>query len=538
MDTNKNIHLDQIGYLPLDKKRAVFTKNNTTGSFKVISMRDGKEIYKGELVGPIESKVAGEVNYIADFSAVTEEGEYKLIAEEVGESYSFKIGKHIYEEAFKESLRFFYMQKCGVEIPKIYGGKWAHPKCHMQKAVIYGTNKEIDVCGGWHDAGDYGRYVIATAKTIADLLSGYEANKAAFLTDINVPRRKEQLPYVLEEVEDQLNWMLKMQDAESGGVYHKVTGAVFPSFEAMPEEETHQLIVSPISSIATGSFAAAMALGYEYFKDIDEQRAAIYLATAEKAWTFLQTMPSEVFKNPKEIKTGEYGGISDLGHRLWASAQLFKATGKKLYKEDAESFLNRTDMIYMYDWSLCAGYGRKAYLQAEGADSELCRRLRSDILTQAEEIMFEAQAESYGTTNDEKAFIWGSNMYILMAAAMLMDAYEIEAKEEYLMQAKEYVHYVFGKNPLGICFLTGFGSFTTKNPHHRPTMAKKEAPVGMLAGGANIGCQDELAQKELKAKGVPAAKCYLDDYESFATNEVDIYWNSVLVQMLARLNLV
>lgn len=49
MDTNKNIHLDQIGYLPLDKKRAVFTKNNTTGSFKVISMRDGKEIYKPEI---------------------------------------------------------------------------------------------------------------------------------------------------------------------------------------------------------------------------------------------------------------------------------------------------------------------------------------------------------------------------------------------------------------------------------------------------------------------------------------------------------
>ena len=83
-----------------------------------------------------------------------------------------------------------------------------------------------------------------------------------------------------------------------------------------------------------------------------------------------------------------------------------------------------------------------------------------------------------------------------------------------------------------------YGSLCAKNPHHRPTMAKKEAPVGMLAGGANLGCQDELSQKELKAKGVPAAKCYLDDYESFATNEVDIYWNSVFVQLMARLHMI
>lgn len=538
METLKAIHIDQIGYLPLDKKVAVFTKSNESGEFAIIDNVTGHEVFKGTLGEKVISKVAGEINYLADFSALTTAGEYKLIAEGIGESYPFTIGEHIYEEAFKQSLRFFYMQRCGEEIPKMYGGKWAHQKCHMQKAVIYGTDQEIDVCGGWHDAGDYGRYVIATAKAIADLLSGYEENKEAFDLDINVPRKNHSLPYVLEEVQNQLDWMLKMQDQVSGGVYHKVTGAVFPPYEAMPEEETWQLIVCPISSIATGSFAAVMAMGYGYFKESDKAKADTYLAAAEKAWVYLQDMPSEVFKNPEGITTGEYGGVSDLGHRLWASAQLFKETGKVIYKENAEQYLNREDILFMYDWSLCAAYGRSAYLKAQGADEKLCERLKNDILHQAEEIIYAGKDESYGICNRDDFFIWGSNMYILMAGNMLMDAYEIEAKEEYLTHAKEYIHYCLGKNPLSICYLTGFGSLCTKNPHHRPTMAKKEAPVGMLAGGANLGCQDELSQKELKAKGVPAAKCYLDDYESFATNEVDIYWNSVFVQLMARLHMI
>lgn len=531
------IHLDQIGYFPLDRKLAVLTEGSDQGGFSVISISDDKEVYRGKLTGPVESRAAGERNYIADFSELTREGKYKLVVEGIGASYNFEIGEHIYEKAFNESLRFFYMQRCGEEIPKQYGGKWAHEVCHMQKAVIYGTDKKIDVCGGWHDAGDYGRYVIATAKAIADLLSGYEGHKEAFLRDIYVPRKEESLPYILEEVKNQLNWMLKMQDQASGGVYHKVTGRVFPSYEAMPEEELHELVVCPISSVATGSFAAVMAMGYSYFKEADKERAAIYLEAAEKAWQALQQLPHEAFRNPADIKTGEYGGRSDTGHRLWASAELFRVTGKTIYKENAEQYLNRTDIPYMYDWSLCAGYGRKAYLQATGADEKLCKKLKADILQQAEEILQTAKEESYATTNREEPFVWGSNMYLLMAGNMLVDAYEIEAKEAYLIQAKEYVHYIFGKNPMGMCYVTGFGSFMTKNPHHRPTMAKKEAPSGMLAGGANKGCQDEMAQKILKANNTPMAKCYLDDYESFSTNEVDIYWNSVLVQLMARLKM-
>ena len=73
---------------------------------------------------------------------------------------------------------------------------------------------------------------------------------------------------MLDEARYELDWMLKMQDSASGGVYHKVTCANFPS-TVMPQEETEQLILSPISTAATGDFAAVMAMAGRIYKDVD-----------------------------------------------------------------------------------------------------------------------------------------------------------------------------------------------------------------------------------------------------------------------------
>lgn len=58
----------------------------------------------------------------------------------------------------------------------------------------------------------------------------------------------------------------------------------------------------------------------------------------------------------------------------------------------------------------------------------------------------------------------------------------------------------------------------------------------MLAGGPNAGREDDVAK--VKLADMPPAKCYIDDIESYATNEVDIYWNSKLVYALARTHMI
>ena len=74
----------------------------------------------------------------------------------------------VYDEVFKDTLKMYYLQRCGMELTDDYAGDYAHKACHTEKATIYGTSKTIDVSGGWHDAGDYGKYVVAGAKAAAD----------------------------------------------------------------------------------------------------------------------------------------------------------------------------------------------------------------------------------------------------------------------------------------------------------------------------------------------------------------------------------
>ena len=63
--------------------------------------------------------------------------------------------------------------------------------------------------------------------------------------------------------------MLKMQDSETGGVHHKVSCENFPGY-VMPENETDELIVTPVSTTATADFCAAMAMAYEYYQNVDQ----------------------------------------------------------------------------------------------------------------------------------------------------------------------------------------------------------------------------------------------------------------------------
>lgn len=550
---DNNIIVNQIGYMKEQDKRVLFKNGKAGGIFKVINLESNQIVYEGKIIKEEYSKAAEEHMGIGYFSELKVEGTYQIVANQDETSYPFKIGDNIYKDVFRDAVRFFYLQRCGEDIPKVYGREWAHPICHTKLAKIYGSEKYIDVSGGWHDAGDFGRYIVATSKAVADLMLAYKENPKVFDVDFNVPRKEQSLPYILEEIKGQIVWMFKMQDVVSGGVYHKVTCAKFPSYDTMPQEEKDELIVCPISTAATGTFAAVMAMAYECFNGLDKILARRCLDASKKAWDYLAKAPSQNFRNPEGIVTGEYGGESDLEERYWAVAQLFKATGEKRYKVVAERFALMEDklltreeekreaqlqpkMNFSYDWSGTGAYGDKAYLEAVHADKKVCEVIKNRIKERAKYLLDLAQTDGYGIDASEYIYIWGSNMYILMLGIFLKDAYEIEEKEIYRQQAREYLNYCFGMNPLNLCYVTGYGSSYPKHPHHRIAIAQGVTAAGMLVGGANRGKQDEVAKECLK--DFPPAKSYIDKSESFSTNEVDIYWNSVLVWALVTFKMV
>ncbi|MEA3479388.1 MAG: glycoside hydrolase family 9 protein, partial [Bacteroidota bacterium] len=166
------------GYAVDGSKKAVIWSNSTkiTGTFELLDALNNRQhpdaqpvVYSGNLE-EVGNHIWGGNNYIADFSDFTKEGLYFLRAKvnetnEVTDSYVFNIRKNLYLDLAVKASRWFNYQRCGTEVPGF------HKECHMEDAVINLDGKKIDVTGGWHDAGDYGKWVAAGARGVLALLA-------------------------------------------------------------------------------------------------------------------------------------------------------------------------------------------------------------------------------------------------------------------------------------------------------------------------------------------------------------------------------
>jgi endoglucanase len=512
------VRVNQIGYRPHDTKLAYVkvTEDNLTFT---VNNAAGKDVLTGKLSTPVRDEKAAEYTAAADFSKLTEPGTYTV--EVAGnKSYPFTIADNVYDKLITSSLRFFYLQRCGTAVDDPVFG---HDACHMGNARIIGTNDYETITGGWHDAGDYGRYVVAGAKAVSDLLLAWDACKNTYTT-YNIP----------EEVRYELDWMLKMQRPD-GGVYHKLTCKKFPPYE-MPQQEKEQLVLSPVSTTATGDFAADMALASIYYQSIDKEFAGTALTAAEKAWVFLDKNGPLPFINTTGVESGAYGDYFDNDERYFAAAALFAATGKTDYAEKAKTLRMESaagSWKENYGWAQVEAYGDELVLRYADKinDKAFIDTVKKAVIARADEYVSVAQKSGFRVTVED--FIWGSNMVVLDNAHLLLLAYDITGKELYRTIAANQIDYILGCNPLTECYVTGNGSHSPQHPHHRPSIALNKPMPGMVAGGPDEHLDDAFAQNLLTDK--PPLLCYIDNYQSFSTNEVTIYWNSPLVYCLAKL---
>lgn len=517
-----DIMTNQVGYKPDDRKIAVFRDVTDETSFTVINADTEQVVHTGELYGQTENYTADETDWLGDFSAVTEPGTYYISCGALDQSYAFKIEENVYGKLLDDTVKMLYLQRCGCEV---VDDTFGHSACHTSLATVYGTNEQIDVSGGWHDAGDYGRYIVPAAKTIADLLYAYQEAPELYGDNLGIPESGNGIPDVLDEARYELEWMLKMQ-ASSGGVYHKVSCATFPGY-VMPQYENGKLIVTPVSTTATADFCASMALAYEFYYDIDKNFAEKCLAAAEKAWEFLEANPNLIFENPEDIVTGEYGDGSDKDERYWAAAQMYRATKSETYLTKLQSLTVKTGL----DWSTVGDYGSIAILTMKDVDTtaSIYTRALSSLKKQADKFVTATNNSPYGVAIS--SFNWGSNMTVANAGVVLGTMYKATGDESYLLCAKDNLNYLLGKNPNGTCYVTGYGTVAPLCPHHRPSMAVNAPMPGMLVGGVNSRLEDSAAKAYL-ANTAPA-KCWVDNWESYSTNEITIYWNSPLTYLLS-----
>ena len=519
MTLNKSlppVRLNQLGYRPRDEKVACVA--DAQGRFEVLAYPELTGVLSGE-IGPLERDPAsGDQVAYADLTALTAPGTY-VVRTDLGDSLPFTIGEDVYKDVLQAALRFFTLQRCGQDLPEALAGKHAHAACHLGEATVYGTDIKKKVLGGWHDAGDYGRYVSAAGKAVMDLL----------LAQRDYPDRFRSA--LLEEVRYELDWMLRMQDETTGGVYHKLTSKAFVPLDVMPDTCSVPMYLSPISSTATGDFAGVCAYASLFYRQTDPVYADTLVQAAKKAYAWLKAHPDVPgFKNPPGISTGEYGDEDDSDERALAAAALCLASGEPDYVEDLRPLLGKSTGTGWEDMGL---YAVLLYLQMPQArrDEALFVKAKETLLKKARELARAAGREAYGVTLGSDQYIWGSNMDVASHGMVLLLADDFAPGQGYRQTAQNQLHYLLGRNANCLSFITGFGSMAARHPHHRPSVSVKEAMPGMLAGGPNSGLQDGIDKDRLSA--LPPARQYIDHWDAYASNEVTIYWNSPLVYLLA-----
>lgn len=535
MSTERQIKVNQLGYPIEASKVAVFTKQYS--QFEVVDRKTDQVVYQGHLSEAIDDQASGETVYLGDFSELTTPGQYQIKASN-NRSATFAIDPNPYQAARQGILKAFYFYRCGMELTEEYAGDWAHKACHQADSIVFDNQgQKLDGAGGWHDAGDYGKYTVAGAKAVADLLLAYELQPDAFKQELPIPETDGVTPDILHECRYELDWLLKMQEPASGGVYHKLTTLDFPGLDVMPENDLEPQYFTAISATATGTFAAIMAMAARVYQPFDQKFSTLCLARAEKAWQWLLDNPDVPgFKNPLEITTGEYGDNDDRDERFWAAAELYRTTGEEKYhqtvKELAQENFSKTEL----GWADMGGYGTVAYLLngEEAANRDVYQKLKSDLIKEAEQLVAISLKDGYLISLKNEDYIWGSNMGLMNKAMILLFANHFTSKKEFKERALDHVHYLFGRNTLDISYVTGFGDRAVMEPHHRPSVGDDvDAPVpGLVAGGPNEGLQDEYAEVHLQGRA--PARCFADHEDSYATNEVTIYWNSPALFVLAH----
>ncbi|MBR4223721.1 MAG: glycoside hydrolase family 9 protein [Oscillospiraceae bacterium] len=522
------IHTDQAGYMPDARKIAVIPFE--CGVFEVTD-GDGRICFTGKTCHHGYDAASGDDVYTADFSDLTAEGIYRVRA---GGKTSpcFRIGKDVYCPVLKDMLKAFWYLRCGCGLDEEHAGEYAHGICHTSDAVLWEDRSvSLDVTGGWHDAGDYGRYVTAGACAAAHLLYAYRMYPQVFDGLVaGIPHQD--MPDILTECRYELEWLMKMQ-AEDGGAYHKVTTAMHAPF-VMPEDDREQLYVFPVSSMATADLAAVCALASGIYRAYDTAFADRLFDTALRACGWLKAHPEFVgFTNPEGVNTGSYGQRDDMSNRYWAWAEMYALTG------DADWFAHMRScdvMLTGLGYAETGGLGSLAYILSPYAnDEDMVTRIRTAFAERAAELRELSAVSGYSVAMREHEYCWGSNMNVMKNGMILaIDAYLSGKAADDKVQGQ--LHYLLGRNALGISYVTGTGEFRCNYPHLRPAFADgvEECIPGMVAGGPNRRPADPYAVSVIP-EGTPPMRCYADDTASYSLNEITIYWNSPAVFVTAAI---
>ncbi|MDG5806282.1 glycoside hydrolase family 9 protein [Streptomyces ossamyceticus] len=559
-DTGPRVRVNQVAYLPAGPKNATLVTEATTKLPWQLKNASGSVVARGSTRPRGVDASSGQNVHSIDFGSYRNRGTGFTLVVDGETSRPFDIDPSAYRRLRLDSLKYYYTQRSGIAIRDDLRPGYGRAAGHLNAAPNKGDDDvpcqpgvcdyTLDVTGGWYDAGDHGKYVVNGGISTWEVLSTYERSLHARtgrthkLGDgsLDIPESGNKVPDLLDEVRWELDFLLKMQVPQgkplAGMAHHKIHDEQWTGLPLMPADDPQKRELHPPSTAATLNLAATAAQAARLYRPFDRAYASKNLAAARTAWEAARAHPEMYASESDGTGGGTYADNNVADEFYWAAAQLYLTTGEKKYADFVLGSPVHTADIFGpigFDWARTAAAGR---LDLALVPNKLPGRdkVRQSVIKGADRYLATLQDHPYGLpyAPDKNLYDWGSNHQILNNAVVIASAYDVTGASKYREGALQSMDYLFGRNALNISYVTGYGEANAHNQHarwyaHQLDPTQPNPPVGTLAGGANSGIQDPFAQGKLQ--GCVGQFCYIDDIQSWSTNEHTINWNAALARM-------
>jgi len=430
-------------------------------------------------------------------------------------------GDYNYGEALQKSILFYELQKSG-KLPEYTRCNW-----RGDSALTDGADNNLDLTGGWYDAGDNVKFNLPMAYSAAML--GWSV-----IEDRKAYEESGQLEYMLGDIKWVTDYLIKCHPEDEVFYYQVGDGNADHSWWGPCEVMTmnrpsYKVTKDNPGSAVVGEAAAALAIASVVFKDTDKDYSKLCLDHAKSLYAFADSTRSD---SGYTAANGFYNSWSGFYDELsWAGCWLYIATDDSKYLDNAKSCFTKAG--HDFDWALC-------WDDVHIGAALMLAKITGEK-TYKDEIQKHLDFWTCGTSDGKKityspkglAWLdqWGSLRYATTTAfvATVYSRWDGCPKDKvsvYWDFAVSQANYALGSS--GRSYVVGFGENPPTHPHHRTSQ-------GSYCDNMNEPSAFRHTLYGALVGGPDASDSYTDTVTDYCKNEVACDYNAGFTGLLAAM---
>ncbi|XP_074286223.1 endoglucanase 24-like [Silene latifolia] len=466
---------------------------------------------------------------------------------------NFVFSYHDYHDALTKCILFFEGQRSGY-LPQDQRAGW-----RGNSGLGDGSDRGVDLTGGYYDAGDNVKFNFPMAFTTTML--------AWSVVEFGELMPTSEVRNSLVAIKWATDYLLKTV-AQPNKIYVQVGDPIsdhncWERPEDMDTKRTSYVVNAPnAASDVAGETAAALAASSIAFRSVDPGYADTLLRNAISAFQFADSYRG-AYSDNSDIKGGacpyycDFDGYQD--ELLWGAAWLSRATKDDTYLNYIQSnghTLGADDNINEFGWDnkhaglnvlvskeVLDGSMYSLQLYKSSADSFMCSLIPQ---TSASHIDYSPGGLIYkpGGSNLQHAT---TITFLLLTYANYLDkssqtvncGTEDVGPAALRKLAQKQVNYILGENPMGLSYMVGYSDKYPQRIHHRgsslPSVKAHPQPIACKEGSVYFNTSEPNQNTHVGAivGGPGLDDVYGDDRADFRKSEPTTYINAPFVGALA-----